>query len=79
MSSYKNEDHNEAVMVEEALMDASGVLTDLSNALYRRNPNHPLLADLSSVISAVENDVPWDKHYEALERSADVEDWWAER
>lgn len=78
MGEFINEDHNEAVDVETSLGDALNILTDLSNRLYARHGvNHPMQEEVQSVIAVLES-IPWDDHYEALEREAGEDSWWAE-
>lgn len=76
MSDYANEKHNELVDVEDRLVRISDHLTDLSNTLYRIDPQHPLLDEVSSAIHAVE-DIDFEAPY-ADEKKQAGESWWDE-
>ncbi|MCI4659696.1 hypothetical protein [Cryobacterium zhongshanensis] len=74
--SYVNEQHNEAVRVEESLHEADRVLTDLSNMLYKQNPEHPLLEEIGEAIHSVEVvTISLENNYEEAQTAAG-ESWW---
>jgi hypothetical protein len=72
--TYLNEKHNEAVLVEESLSRVDSVLTDLSNTLFSKDPEHPLLTELATAIHAVA-DVNFDAPYSDAQITAG-ESWW---
>jgi hypothetical protein len=74
--TYRDQKHNEAVKVEEALQGIDNAITELSNTLYRTDPNHPLLEQISEAKHAVEA-IDFEAPYEAAKVAAD-EAWWDE-
>jgi len=74
--TYRDEKHNEAVMVETSLQDVDRLLTDLSNTLYRIDPQHLLLDSISNAkhsLDAIDFEAPY-----AAAKTAAGSAWWVE-